>query len=107
MDIETRRIIDTILSDNKIVLFMKGSKIMPMCGFSNTAIQILNTLNIDYFTYDILENENIRQAIKEYSSWPTIPQLYINKEFIGGTDIMLELFEQGELQAQVETVLAT
>ena len=107
MDIEAKKIIDQILRDHKIVLFMKGSKLMPMCGFSNTAIQILNTLNIDYFTYDILENENIRQAIKEYSSWPTIPQLYINREFIGGSDIMLELFETGELQAQVETSLAS
>jgi len=106
MDIENKEIIEQILDNNTIVLFMKGSKMMPMCGFSNTAIQILNTLNTDYFTYDILENENIRQAIKEYSSWPTIPQLYINKEFVGGADIMLELFEQGELQAQVETLLA-
>nr|AKE98983.1 hypothetical protein 107 [Bangia fuscopurpurea] len=106
MDTEAKKIIDQLLRDHKIILFMKGSKLMPMCGFSNTAIQILNTLNIDYFTYDILENESIRQAIKEYSSWPTIPQLYINREFIGGSDIMLELFEKGELQAQVETSLA-
>nr|ALL97323.1 hypothetical protein [Pyropia endiviifolia] len=106
MNIETRKRIDQILNDNKIVLFMKGNKIMPMCGFSNTATQILNTLNINYFTYDVLEDESIRQAIKEYSSWPTIPQLYINQEFIGGSDIMLELFEKGELQAQVETLLA-
>nr|YP_009237482.1 hypothetical protein [Wildemania schizophylla]AKS28529.1 hypothetical protein [Wildemania schizophylla] len=105
MDIEKKRI-QQLLSDHKIVLFMKGSKTMPMCGFSNTAIQILNTLNVYYFTYDILEDENIRQAIKEYSSWPTIPQLYINQEFIGGCDIMLELFEKGELQAQIETSLA-
>nr|YP_009027668.1 hypothetical chloroplast protein 107 [Neoporphyra perforata]AGV01124.1 hypothetical chloroplast protein 107 [Neoporphyra perforata]AHB35162.1 hypothetical chloroplast protein 107 [Neoporphyra perforata]AHB35370.1 hypothetical chloroplast protein 107 [Neoporphyra perforata]AIA19533.1 hypothetical protein [Neoporphyra perforata]AIA19742.1 hypothetical protein [Neoporphyra perforata] len=106
MDIETKKTIEQLLSDHKIVLFMKGNKIMPMCGFSNTATQILNTLNINYFTYDVLENENVRQAIKEYSSWPTIPQLYINQEFIGGADIMLELFETGELQAQVETLLA-
>lgn len=106
MDIETKKTIEQLLSDHKIVLFMKGNKTMPMCGFSNTATQILNTLNINYFTYDVLENENIRQAIKEYSSWPTIPQLYINQEFIGGSDIMLELFETGELQAQVETLLA-
>nr|YP_009244695.1 hypothetical protein Ppul_094 [Pyropia pulchra]AMK96937.1 hypothetical protein Ppul_094 [Pyropia pulchra] len=106
MNTEARKKIDQILSDHKIVLFMKGNKIMPMCGFSNTATQILNTLNITYFTYDVLDDENIRQAIKEYSSWPTIPQLYINREFIGGSDIMLELFEKGELQAQVETLLA-
>lgn len=107
MDIETKKRIDQLLDDHEIVLFMKGNKTMPMCGFSNTATQILNTLNINYFTYDILEDETIRQAIKEYSSWPTIPQLYINREFIGGSDIMLELFEKGELQAQVETLLAT
>nr|YP_010925913.1 glutaredoxin [Neoporphyra seriata]WKD84145.1 glutaredoxin [Neoporphyra seriata] len=106
MDIETKKIIEQLLSDHKIVLFMKGNKSIPMCGFSNTAIQILNTLNVNYFTYDILEDENIRQAIKEYSSWPTIPQLYINQEFIGGADVMFELFETGELQAQVETLLA-
>nr|YP_537065.1 hypothetical protein 107 [Neopyropia yezoensis]Q1XDA3.1 RecName: Full=Uncharacterized monothiol glutaredoxin ycf64 [Neopyropia yezoensis]AGH27712.1 hypothetical protein 107 [Neopyropia yezoensis]QFZ67048.1 hypothetical protein PyyePp202 [Neopyropia yezoensis]WKD83543.1 glutaredoxin [Neopyropia yezoensis]BAE92508.1 unnamed protein product [Neopyropia yezoensis] len=107
MDTETKKRIDQLLNDHKIVLFMKGNKTMPMCGFSNTATQILNTLNIKYFTYDILEDENIRKAIKEYSSWPTIPQLYINREFIGGADIMLELFETGELQAQVEALLAT
>lgn len=106
MDAEIKRIIDQLLHDHKIILFMKGSKIMPMCGFSNTAVQILNSFNVDYFTYDILENNNIRQAIKEYSGWPTIPQLYINQEFIGGSDIMLDLFEKGELQAMVETFLA-
>nr|BED43113.1 hypothetical protein [Pyropia sp. Myanmar_A]BED43310.1 hypothetical protein [Pyropia sp. Myanmar_B]BED43507.1 hypothetical protein [Pyropia sp. Myanmar_C] len=106
MDIESKKKIEQLLTDHKIILFMKGNKTMPMCGFSNTATQILNTLNINYFTYDILEDENVRQAIKEYSNWPTIPQLYIDREFIGGSDIMLEMFETGELQAQLETVLA-
>tara|TARA_Y200000002_G_C22476259_1_gene576826 strand:+ start:390 stop:701 length:312 start_codon:yes stop_codon:yes gene_type:complete len=82
---------------NKIVLYMKGNKMAPQCGFSGQVVQILNHLNVDYTTRDILQDEELRQAIKEFSDWPTLPQLYVNKEFVGGCDIITELFQSGEL----------
>mmetsp|Transcript_1748 Transcript_1748/g.4080 ORF Transcript_1748/g.4080 Transcript_1748/m.4080 type:complete len:207 (+) Transcript_1748:100-720(+) len=96
---EIRQRIDTLLKENDIVLFMKGSKSFPQCGFSDTATKILEQLNVanDYKAVDVLQDENIRQGIKEYSQWPTIPQLFIRREFIGGSDIMLETFQSGEL----------
>lgn len=86
---------------------MKGSKMMPQCGFSNNVVQILNMLGVPYQTVDVLQNEQIRQGIKEYSNWPTIPQVYINGEFVGGSDIMIELYQNGELQQMVEVALAS
>jgi monothiol glutaredoxin len=86
---------------------MKGNKLMPQCGFSNNVIQILNILGVSYETVDILEDQELRQAVKEYSNWPTIPQVYINGEFIGGSDIMIELYQNGELQQIVEVALAS
>lgn len=86
---------------------MKGSKLMPMCGFSNNVVQILNTLGVPYETVDVLEDSDIRQGIKEYSNWPTIPQIYINGEFVGGSDIAIELYQSGELQQMVEVALAS
>jgi monothiol glutaredoxin len=86
---------------------MKGNKLMPQCGFSNNVIQILNILGVSYETVDILEDQELRQAVKEYSDWPTIPQVYINGEFIGGSDIMIELYQNGELQQIVEVALAS
>lgn len=80
---------------------------MPQCGFSNNVVQILNMLTVPYETCDVLENYEIRQGIKEYSGWPTIPQVYINGEFIGGSDIMIELYQKGELQQLVEVALAS
>lgn len=80
---------------------------MPQCGFSNNVIQILNILGVSYETVDILEDQELRQAVKEYSNWPTIPQVYINGEFIGGSDIMIELYQNGELQQIVEVALAS
>ncbi|HTL89137.1 MAG TPA: Grx4 family monothiol glutaredoxin [Leptolyngbya sp.] len=99
--------IKTLLNHNKIVVFMKGSKLMPMCGFSNNVVQILNTLGVPFETVDVLENPEIRQGIKEYSNWPTIPQVYINGEFLGGSDIMIEMYQNGELQQLVEVALAS
>ncbi len=84
-----------------ILLYMKGSKLMPQCGFSNRVIEILNTLGIDYETRDVLEDPNLRAAIKEYSDWPTLPQLYVRGEFVGGCDIVTELFQSGELKNMV------
>jgi monothiol glutaredoxin len=104
---ELKEQIDKLLKEDKIVVFMKGNKLMPQCGFSNNVVQILNTLGVPYKTIDILENSEIRQGIKEYSSWPTIPQVYINGEFIGGSDIMIELYQKGELHQLVEVALAS
>nr|YP_010338040.1 glutaredoxin [Erythrolobus coxiae]UNJ17625.1 glutaredoxin [Erythrolobus coxiae] len=99
--------INDILESDTIVLFMKGSQLMPMCGFSNTAIQILNNVGAKYQTINVLENYDIREGIKSYSNWPTIPQLYVDKEFIGGSDIMLELYETGQLQELIERAVAS
>lgn len=86
------------LTENEIVLYMKGSADMPMCGFSARAVNILKSCGAKFMTVDVLQDEEIRQAIKIYSNWPTIPQLYIKGEFIGGSDIMAEMCEAGELQ---------
>jgi len=104
---ELRDRIDTLVKQNKIMVFMKGNKLMPMCGFSNNVVQILNMLAVPYETVDVLQDEGIRQSIKEYSSWPTIPQVYINGEFVGGSDIMIELYQKGELQQMVEVAMAS
>lgn len=97
-------IIKNQITNNKVVLYMKGTPKFPMCGFSARAVKILSLCNVnDYLAINVLENEEIRQGIKEFSSWPTIPQLYINSEFIGGADIMVEMYESGELQ----TILMT
>lgn len=104
---ELKQRIDTLVKEHKIVVFMKGNKLMPQCGFSNNVVQILNTLGVPYQTVDVLEDYEIRQGIKEYSNWPTIPQVYIDGEFIGGSDIMIELYQKGELQQMVEVALAS
>ena len=104
---ETKAKIDRLVNENKIMVFMKGSKLMPQCGFSNNVVQILNTLGVPYETLDILADTEIRQGIKEYSSWPTIPQIYIDGEFVGGSDIAIELYQSGELQQMVEVALAS
>jgi len=104
---ELKAKIDDLIAQNKILVFMKGNKLMPQCGFSNNVVQILNSLGVPYETVDVLEDYEIRQGIKEYSSWPTIPQVYINGEFIGGSDVMIELYQQGELQQKVEVALAS
>ena len=85
---------------------MKGSKVFPQCGFSNTACQILQSYNIDFETVDVLADESIRQGVKEFSQWPTIPQLYVAGEFIGGSDIMIEMYQNGELAEMIEKARA-
>jgi monothiol glutaredoxin len=104
---ELKEQIDQLLQNHKILVFMKGSKLMPQCGFSNNVVQILNTLGVPYETVDVLADYDIRQGIKEYSNWPTIPQVYINGEFVGGSDIMIELYQSGELQQMVQVALAS
>jgi monothiol glutaredoxin len=96
-DVQQR--IDDLVKGNRIVLFMKGTAQFPMCGFSGRAMQILKACGVeDLKTVNVLEDEGIRQGIKEYANWPTIPQLYVNGEFVGGSDIMMEMYEAGELQ---------
>ena len=90
--------IDKILTENKIVLFMKGSPQFPMCGFSACATAILQECGAKFFSVDVLQDPEIREGIKAYGNWPTIPQLYVKKELVGGSDIMMEMFESGELQ---------
>jgi monothiol glutaredoxin len=104
---EIKERIEELVKSNKIVVFMKGSKMMPQCGFSNNVVQILNVLGVPYETFDILSDPEIRQGIKEYSNWPTIPQVYINGEFVGGSDILIEMYQNGELQQLVEVALAS
>jgi monothiol glutaredoxin len=91
------RIADLVTTNN-VVLFMKGTPLFPQCGFSSKAISILDHLGVEYATVDVLQDMEIRQGIKEYSDWPTIPQLYVKGEFLGGSDIMMEMFDAGELQ---------
>ncbi|MFQ3246207.1 MAG: monothiol glutaredoxin [Arenicella sp.] len=86
------------VTENKVVLFMKGNANFPQCGFSGKAVQILTALDAQFVTVDVLSNDQIREGVKAYSSWPTIPQLYIKGEFIGGSDIMNEMYEAGELK---------
>ena len=92
------------LESYPIILFMKGNKLMPQCGFSAQVVHLLQKLEVSFETRDILQDEVLRQGIKEYSDWPTIPQLYINNEFIGGCDIITELYESGKLKEMVASV---
>jgi monothiol glutaredoxin len=103
---EIQQRIDSLVKSNEILLFMKGSASFPQCGFSGRAIQILKACGVDakaITTVNVLEDDAIRQGIKEYSNWPTIPQLYVKGEFIGGSDIMMEMYESGELAQALGT----
>ncbi len=90
--------IEEDIKANKILLFMKGNKMAPQCGFSAQVVHILNNVGVEYETRDVLQDEELRQGIKDYTNWPTIPQLYVNQEFVGGCDIITEMFQSGELQ---------
>jgi monothiol glutaredoxin len=94
---DARTRIDTTVRSNDVVLFMKGTPLFPQCGFSSRAVAILEHLGVQYESVDVLQDQGIRQGIKDYSDWPTIPQLYVKGEFIGGSDIMMEMYESGEL----------
>ena len=101
-DVQQR--IDDLVKNNRVMLFMKGTAQFPMCGFSGRAIQILKACGAtDLKTFNVLEDEGVRQGIKDYANWPTIPQLYIGGEFVGGSDIMMEMYESGELQQALAT----
>lgn len=100
----TQAQIKEIVTSHPVVLFMKGTKQFPQCGFSARAVQVLQAAGCkDFFTVNVLEDDDIRQGVKEYANWPTIPQLYVNGEFLGGSDIMMEMFEAGELQDALKT----
>lgn len=90
--------IQTVIKENKVVLFMKGNREQPMCGFSSRVVQILDHIGAEYHDINVLADESLRQGIKDFSDWPTIPQLYVDGEFIGGCDIVTEMFTEGELQ---------
>ena len=95
---DTQAIIKQQVTSNPVVLYMKGTPKFPQCGFSNLATQILKACGVDYLAVDVLADQNIREGIKVYANWPTIPQLYINGEFVGGSGIMRAMYESGELQ---------
>jgi monothiol glutaredoxin len=95
---DARQRIDEIVKNNDIVLFMKGTALFPQCGFSSRAVAILDHLGVPFETVDVLQDPEIRQGVKEYADWPTVPQLYVKGEFVGGSDIMMEMFQAGELQ---------
>jgi monothiol glutaredoxin len=99
---DTNARIGEIVNKSDVVLFMKGTALFPQCGFSSRAIAILDHLGVGYETVDVLQDPEIRNGIKAYSDWPTIPQLYVKGEFLGGSDIMMEMFEAGELQQLLE-----
>ncbi len=107
MDAATKQRIEELLASSPIFVFMKGNKLMPQCGFSNNVVQILHSLGVPFETFDVLSDMEIRQGIKEYSSWPTIPQVYVRGEFIGGSDILIEMYNSGELREQLEIALAS
>lgn len=94
--------IQDLVSSNRVMLFMKGNKFFPQCGFSARAVQILSQTGHEFETFDVLSDMEVRQGIKEFAQWPTIPQLYVDGEFLGGSDIMMEMFQNGELQQTLD-----
>lgn len=102
MEADVKGRIDKMLSDSRIFLFMKGNPSFPQCGFSARAVAILNEIGAKFGSFDVLEDPEIREGIKTYGNWPTIPQLYIDKKLVGGSDILMEMYEAGELQEMVK-----
>ncbi len=107
MDSTVNDRIQAIINGSPIVVFMKGNKLMPQCGFSNNVVQILTSLGLSFETFDVLSDPEIRQGIKEFSNWPTIPQVYVKGEFIGGSDILIEMYNSGDLREKLEIALAS
>ena len=107
MDLNTRNRIESLINSSPIMVFMKGTKLMPQCGFSNNVVQILNALGMSFETFDVLSDMEIRQGIKDYSNWPTIPQVYVKGEFLGGSDILIEMYNSGDLLEKLEIALAS
>jgi monothiol glutaredoxin len=107
MDAQLKSRIEGLISSSPVFIFMKGSKLMPQCGFSNNVVQIFNSLGVPFETFDVLADPEIRQGIKEFSEWPTIPQVYLKGEFLGGSDILIEMYNSGELRETVTVALAS
>ena len=107
MEIITKDKIQNLIDSNPIMVFMKGTKLMPQCGFSNNVVQILNSLGVEFTTFDVLSDVDVREGIKEYSDWPTIPQVYLKGEFLGGSDILIEMYNAGTLKEKIEIELAS
>ena len=107
MENQTRIKIQDLINSNPIMVFMKGTKLMPQCGFSNNVVQILNSLGVEFSTFDVLSDYAVREGIKVYSDWPTIPQVYLKGEFLGGSDILIEMYNSGKLKEKIEIELAS
>ena len=107
METQIKQKIQKLIDSSPVMVFMKGNKLMPQCGFSNNVVQILNSLGIEYSTFDVLSDFEVREGIKEYSNWPTIPQVYVKGEFIGGSDILISMYNSGELKEKLEIALAS
>ena len=107
MDNQIKDKIQKLIDSNPVMVFMKGTKLMPQCGFSNNVVQILNSLGIEFSTFDVLSDFEMREGIKQYSNWPTIPQVYLKGEFLGGSDILIEMYNSGELKEKIEIELAS
>lgn len=103
---DTQERIQALVDNHSVLLFMKGSRLFPQCGFSNTAVQILESFKIDFHTVDVLADEAVRSGVKDFSQWPTIPQLYVAGDFVGGSDIMIEMYQSGELGESIEKARA-
>ena len=103
----TKDKIKNLIDANAIMVFMIGTKLMPQCGFSNNVVQILNSLGVEFNTFDVLSDFDVREGIKEYSDWPTIPQVYLKGEFLGGSDILIEMYNSGTLKEKIEIELAS
>ena len=107
MDAQLKSRIEALVATSPVFIFMKGSKLMPQCVFSNNVVQIFHSLGVPFETFDVLSDMEIRQGIKEFSNWSTIPQVYINGELLGGSDIMIEMYNSGELRETVTVALAS
>ena len=107
MDTQTKARIESLIHSSPIFVFMKGTKLMPQCGFSNNVVQILNALGVSFESFDVLSDPEIRQGIKEYSDWPTIPQVYLKGEFMGGSDILIEMYNDATLKEKLDIALAS
>lgn len=107
MDASTQQRIETLIASSPVFVFMKGNKLMPQCGFSNNVVQILTALAVPFETFDVLSDIEVRQGIKEFSEWPTIPQVYVKGEFMGGSDILIEMYNSGELREKLAVALAS
>jgi monothiol glutaredoxin len=107
MEDHVKQRIEELISSSPVFVFMKGNKLMPQCGFSNNVVQILHSLGVPFETFDVLADGEIRNGIKEYSEWPTIPQVYVKGEFMGGSDILIEMYNSGELRENLTVALAS